>query len=147
MKLIRYTNPEGALSTRRFGSMFSDLFTDFFENALSANPTDNTWPRVDVEETGENYLIKAEIPGISKENINIEINNNMLSISGEKKEEKEVNEKNIYRKETFSGSFCRSFSLPENVNTDNIDAKFENGMLTLSIPKEENRKTRKIEIR
>ena len=104
-------------------------------------------PRVDVSETDKHFLIKAEVPGIKREDVKISIEDNILTISGERKEEKEEQGSKYYRSECCYGSFSRSFSLPQNVDEDKIEANFKDGMLTLQIPKKEAAKTKKIEVK
>ena len=95
-------------------------------------------PRIDVYEDEKNVYIEADIPGVKKEDIKLEIKEDNLTICGERKKE-EVENKNYYRSERFFGSFCRSFSLPDTLDKARVDAKFENGTLQVSIPKVENK--------
>lgn len=147
MSLIRkYEGSDRNLLSRHYGGLFGDLFADFFENAFAPMYTE-VWPRVDIEETDDAYIIKAEMPGLKKEDVSIEIRNNVLSISGEKKEVREEKSKNVHRRESFTGSFCRNFSLPDQVSVEKVDAEFKDGVLRLTIPKSEEKKPRKITIR
>ncbi|HOW52201.1 MAG TPA: Hsp20/alpha crystallin family protein [bacterium] len=142
----RYEHPERSLASRQYGGLFGDLFSDLFDNALGYAVSEG-WPKVDIEETDEAYLIKAELPGMSKDQVNIEIRNNVLSLSGEKKETREEKSKNVHRRESYIGSFCRNFSLPDQVATEKVDAEFKDGILRLTIPKSEEKKPRRITIR
>ncbi len=142
----RYEHPERNLMSRQYGGLFGDLFSDLFDNALGYAVSEG-WPKVDIEETDDAYLIKAELPGMSKEQVNIEIRNNVLSISGEKKETREEKSKNVHRRESYVGGFCRNFSLPDQVATEKVDAEFRDGILRLTIPKSEEKKPRRITIR
>jgi len=144
MKIVRYASNPRELAAHNFGSLFGDLFSDFFERKAASE--EGFWPRVDIEESAEAYTIKAELPGVEKEELNIEVNNNVLTLSGEKREEKNGEGITIHRKELFAGSFQRSFSLPEQVDTDAISANFRNGVVAITIPKSEKRKVKKIEI-
>lgn len=92
-------------------------------------------PRVDISETDKEFIIKAEIPEVKKEDVKVAVENGVLSICGERKQEKEEKGKKFHRIERFYGSFTRSFSLPENVDATKIDASFKDGMLTLVLPK------------
>jgi HSP20 family protein len=103
-----------------------------------------TWPRLegwqvapamDMVEKEEAFEITAELPGLDKKNVEIKLSNGNLTIKGEKKEEKEEREKEYYLSERRYGSFQRMFRVPEGVDTDNIDASFKNGMLTVTLPK------------
>jgi len=96
----------------------------------------NDWyPPVDIYETEENIVLKAELPGVSPESVTVEVNDNTLSLKGERKFEKNLKEENYYRMERFCGSFQRAFSLPYPVDRNNIKARFEDGVLKITIPK------------
>ena len=92
-------------------------------------------PKVDIVETDKEYLIKAELPEVNKEDVKVSIENGELRLSGERKQEKEETGKKFHRIERYHGSFMRSFSLPDNVDAENIKASFKDGMLNLSLPK------------
>jgi HSP20 family protein len=104
---------------------------------------------VDISETKESYLIKAEIPGIIKDDITINIDNNELILKIEKKQEKSEEDETFYLREIKYGTLQRKFKLPTNSNSENIEAEFENGILKITIPKKETeeKKTKKIEIK
>jgi HSP20 family protein len=123
-----------------------DRFFSNFENELFNN--DTTWrPAVDVNETKDAYLLNAELPGMTKEDIKISFDNNLLTLAGEKKLEHEENKENYFRVERAYGKFERSFRLPEGVNADQIKANYKNGVLSLEIPKSEKVKPKEIEIK
>lgn len=103
-------------------------------------------PRVDVVEQDGGYELVADLPGLKKEDIKIEIENNMLTLRGEKKIEGEKKDKNYRVCERYYGEFVRTFALPENVNTDGIVAEFKDGVLKLEIPKTEKPKPKQIEV-
>ncbi len=105
------------------------------------------FPIVDIYEDGENIILKAELPGVKKEDISVNITGDTITISGKKEEEKEVKEKNYYRKERKSGSFTRSFTLPCEIDKENVKATFKNGILEIVLPKVEKEKTKQIEIK
>jgi HSP20 family protein len=94
-------------------------------------------PRVDISESDGTYLIKADIPGVAKDAIKITMDNGMLTIQGERKQEKEEENKRFHRIERFYGSFTRSFSLPEDADPSAIKAAAEDGQLTVTIPRKE----------
>ena len=94
-------------------------------------------PKVDVVETEKAFELFVEVPGMNKEDFNLEVNDNYLTISGERKFSSEKNEKNFHSIETRYGSFSRSFTLPDSVSSDKINAKYNNGILELTIPKDE----------
>jgi HSP20 family protein len=106
-------------------------------------------PSVNTREGEYAYHIEADLPGVKKEDIHVDIKENVLTISGERKTKNEVEEKDYYKKESFYGSFGRSFTLPENVDIENIDASCEDGVLEVVIPKlkEEAKERRKITIK
>ncbi|MFP3981594.1 MAG: Hsp20/alpha crystallin family protein [Desulfobacterales bacterium] len=104
-------------------------------------------PMVDTYEKDDHIVIKAELPGVKKDDISIDVNNNVLSIKGERKDEEKVDEENYYRQERFYGKFQRAFTLPDNVDTDNIEANYNEGVLEVKVPKTEESKTRKIEVK
>lgn len=119
-----------------------------FRGGRDLNTTGADWaPRADITETDDAFSITAEVPGIKRDNVKINIEDHVLSIHGENKQEKEEKGKKFHRIERFYGSFNRSFSLPENVNEDKIDAIFKDGVLTLTIPKTEVKKPKAIEIK
>ena len=105
-------------------------------------------PSVDIYRDKGDMVLKAEIPGMKKEDLNISITDDTVSISGEKKKEERVEKKDYYRYERSSGSFCRSFRLPKGVLADKAAAKFEDGVLEIRIPvSEEAKKEKKITIK
>jgi len=103
-------------------------------------------PSVDIFEEKGQMVIKAEMPGTSKEDVNVSITENTMTISGEKKQEEKVEKKNFYRVERSYGSFRRSFRLPENVNGDQAKASFKDGVLEIRLPKTKEGKQKKITI-
>ncbi len=126
------------------------LFNDFFggREGESDELTLSTWlPSVDVIENDDAFVIEAELPGMTKDDIKISIANDVLSIRGEKKIEKEDKKKSYYRMERSYGSFSRTFPLPGNVKTDKIDAEFKNGVLIVTVPKSEEAKPKQIDVK
>jgi HSP20 family protein len=114
-----------------------------YEGILSGN-----WvPAVDISETKDAYIIKGELPGVEKEDVDISIDNNLLSIRGEKKYEKTVDEDQTHRNECVYGAFERSFSLPKQVDINNVEAVFKNGILKLTVPKAEEAKPKQIQVK
>ncbi|MCY3552644.1 MAG: Hsp20/alpha crystallin family protein [Candidatus Poribacteria bacterium] len=124
------------------GRVFGDLL------GSSENETDNTaWmPTADICETENGFEIRAELPGVSEDDINISVTDNLLTIKGEKRQEEESEGKSYHRVERRYGSFQRSFTLPRHVETDGIKAGFTDGVLTLEIPKVEVTKPTEIPI-
>jgi HSP20 family protein len=102
---------------------------------------------MDISETESEYKIEVELPSINQQDIEVKIDNNILTVKGKREEEKEEKERTYYTRERYYGSFQRSVSLPNNVNPDDIQAKFENGILHIRIPKKAQDNVRKIEIK
>ena len=103
-------------------------------------------PFVDIYEDGDDLVVKAELPGMSKEDINVSLSDDVVTISGEKKREKKIEKKNYYRLESCAGSFRRSFKLPADVQTEKAKAKFKAGILEMRIPKTEEAKRKEIRV-
>ena len=104
-------------------------------------------PRVDIYENKDNLVIEAELPGMKPENVDISIENNVLTIQGKREFEKKDEGDNFHRVERHYGSFTRSFTLPPTVNSEDASANFENGVLNLTLAKREEAKPRRIEIK
>lgn len=101
-------------------------------------------PRVDIAETDKEFVIKAEIPEVQKEDVKVTVDSGVLTIRGERKKEKD---KKFHRIERYYGSFVRSFTLPDNIDESKIEATFKDGMLNLQIPKTEETKPKAIEVK
>lgn len=104
-------------------------------------------PRVDIAETDGAFLIKAEIPEVPKDAVKVTVDNGVLTIRGERKQEKEEKGKKFHKIERFFGTFVRSFSLPDNADAGKIEANFKDGMLSLQIPKTVASKPKQIEVK
>ena len=110
--------------------------------------TTGDWsPRVDISETDNEFVVKAEIPEVKKEDVKVSVDNGVLTIQGERKQEKEEKGKKFHRVERFYGSFVRSFTLPDNVDETKVKATFKDGMLNLQIPKTAETKPKAIEVK
>lgn len=106
-----------------------------------------TWaPAVDIHETENELVLKADLPGIDEKDLDIRIENNTLTVRGERKFEKQVNEDNYLRVERSYGSFSRSFSLPNTINTEAIHAEYKNGVLTVQMPKRAESKPKQVKV-
>ena len=122
------------------------LFNDAFERG-SEESNLTTWaPAVDINENEHELVVKADLPGIDAKDLDIRVENNVLTIRGERKFEKKVNEENYLRVERSYGSFSRSFSLANTVKAEGIKADYQNGVLTLNIPKREEAKPKQIKV-
>ena len=105
-------------------------------------------PTVDIEENDDNFKVTADLPGVSKDDIDVRLDNGVLSISGEKHVDKETGKgTKQHRTERFRGSFSRSFSLPSSIDADKVNADYKDGVLTLAIPKVESKKPKSIDIK
>jgi HSP20 family protein len=110
--------------------------------------TTGDWsPRVDISETDNEFVVKAEIPEVKKEDVKVSVDNGVLTIQGERKQEKEEKGKKFHRVERYYGSFVRSFTLPDNVDETKVKATFKDGMLSLQIPKTAETKPKAIEVK
>ncbi len=108
---------------------------------LSGNGGKSEWaPSADISETEKEYMIRASLPAVKKEDVKVTVDEGMITIKGERKQEKEDKSEKYHRVESFYGSFERSFSLPENVNADAISCESKDGVLTVHIPKTEPKK-------
>ena len=124
-----------------------DLFHSFFEPWEMPGMRQNRWPAIDIAETDDAFQIKAEVPGCKAEDIDISVHGNVLTISGEKKEEEKEKEKGYYHVERSYGSFRRDFNLSSDVDAEKIDAACKDGVLSIKLPKTEKTKPVKIKVK
>jgi len=133
-----------------FASLREEM-QDLFSQVLGENgescPVDRLLPEVDVSESEQAVEVRMDLPGVKSEEINVEVSNNLLTVSGERKEEKEEKGKTFYRIERRTGSFSRSVMLPCSVQENKVDAKYQNGVLSISLPKTEEAKAHKIKVK
>jgi HSP20 family protein len=122
------------------------LFSDVFERKGEESSLTARAPSVDIYETEHELVVKADLPEVDPKDLDIRVESNILTIRGERKFEKNVNEENYLRVERAYGSFARSFSLANTVNSEAIKADYQNGVLTLSIPKREEAKPKHIKV-
>jgi HSP20 family protein len=122
------------------------LFSDFFGRAMQEQNLTTWAPAVDIYEGQNELVVKADLPDVKPEELAIRVENNILTIRGERKFEKKADEKNYLRVERAYGSFARSFSLANTVNTEAIKADYKDGVLTLNIPKREEAKAKQIKV-
>lgn len=126
------------------------LFGTFFDTpttAVSGNGVRRWMPAMDLVETDEHFVLRADLPGMAEEDVSIEVQDRTLTVSGERKAEHEDKGEGYYRLERASGSFARSLTLPEGVDADAITAAFDRGVLEVRIPKPEEVKPRRVEIK
>lgn len=141
MSFITYRKPQ----TDVFSTRFNDIMDELFSNVQTTR--DSFIPSIDISETDTVFEILAQVPGINKEDIKISLENNRLTISGERKLEKEESGKKYHRVETQYGSFKRSLQLPDSIDSESIKATYENGILAITISKKEEEAKRQIEIK
>ncbi len=122
------------------------LFGDVFERAGEESSLTAWAPSVDIYETEHELVVKADLPEVDPKDLDIRVENNILTIRGERKFEKKVSEENYLRVERSYGSFARSFTLANTVNSEAIKADYQNGVLTLGIPKKEEAKPKQIKV-
>ena len=136
---------------RELGSLQNEmnrLFNTVFDTPAPGNSgTMRRWmPAMDLVESGDHFVLRADLPGLGQDDVKIELEDGTLTISGERKAEHEANEEGYYRVERAFGSFSRSLTLPKGVDADGVTASFDRGVLEVRIPKPEERKPRRIEI-
>ena len=147
MALIRW-DPSGELSSLQ--SEVNRLFNAFFDVPASggANGTGlRRWvPAMDLAETDDHFVLRADLPGLSQDDVNIELEDRVLTVSGERQAEHDDRGEGYYRVERAFGSFSRSLTLPEGIDPEGVEASFDRGVLEVRIPKPEERKPRKVAI-
>jgi HSP20 family protein len=147
MAIIRW---EPAREMHSLQSEMNRLFNNFFEPTTGGNGGNvafRRWsPAMDLVETDDHYVLKADLPGVSEGDVKIELEDNVLTVSGERKSSDEDSKQGYYRVERSYGAFSRTLTLPEGVDAGSIDATFDRGVLEVKIPKPEQRKPRKVEI-
>jgi HSP20 family protein len=149
MTLIKVNRQAKADHRSRFLPMFDEAFNDFFGGSLMNHSFHSKGAAVNIKEDEKNYHLEFAVPGFSKEEFRIKLENQMLTVSGEKKSESNEDVKDYTRREFSFASFERSFNLPESVNSEDISAEYVNGILNVHIPKkaEEKAESRSIEIK
>jgi HSP20 family protein len=145
MQLTSWRKRHGGELTR-----FRRDIYDLMDRFLSGTPFsefDSEWsPLVDVSETNNAINVRVELPGLDKNDINVDVSGDMLSIKGKKKEEEEKKDKGYYMRESYFGSFQRNIKLPADIQSDKVEAKFKDGILNIKLPKSEEKKAKKIQI-
>jgi HSP20 family protein len=143
MELVRWEPFTGFGNIR---SVFNDLFDDNVGRAWAQPSTSKWYPAVDVLESKDSYLIRAELPGMKREDIKVEVKDGTLVLSGERTSEKPAEGVEYRHVERVNAKFWRSFSLPETVKHDGIEATYKDGLLEIRVPKAEEAKPRQIEV-
>jgi HSP20 family protein len=141
---MRTMTPFRGVSTLQ--DQINRLFTDAFERTEGESNLTAWAPAVDINENEHELVVKADLPGIDPKELDIRVENNVLTIRGERKFEKKVDQDNYLRVERTYGSFSRSFALANTVNPEGIKADYQNGVLTLAVPKREEAKPKQIKV-
>jgi HSP20 family protein len=146
MAIVRWEPFRELLSSQdRFNQLFNQTFSQAFGEGQELGS--RTWaPAVDIYEDDQHLVIKAELPGVDPKDVEVRVENHTLFLKGERKFEKETKEGNYHRVERSYGSFSRTFSLPSTVNTENAQAEYKDGLLTLKLAKREEAKPKTIKI-
>jgi HSP20 family protein len=148
MALIRW-EPIAELNTIQ--TEMNRLFNSFFDQSASTGrggvPGRRWIPAMDLVETGDHYVLRADLPGLTDRDVNVELQDNVLTISGERKAEDTVEQEGYYRLERAFGGFSRSLTLPDGVEADAVQAHFDRGVLEIRIPKPEQKKSRQVQIK
>jgi HSP20 family protein len=146
MNLVRW-NPSGEMTAmqNRINRMFNAPYWP--AGRMDDDTTMGRWnPAVDLYEKDDHFVIKAELPGVDKKNIAIDLKDRVLTLSGERSYENEVKDENYYRRERSYGKFQRAFTLPADVDSDKIKAEFKDGLLQIEVPKPERQKPKQVTI-
>ena len=144
MSTIARLEPFRGITTLQ--NQFNRLFNESFRNSGEESSLTTWAPAVDIYETPNELVVKADLPDVNEKDIDVRVENNLLTIRGERKFEKSVSEENFLRVERTYGSFSRSFSLPSTLNADAIGAEYKNGVLTVRLPKREEAKPRQVKV-
>ncbi len=146
MQLIKW-NPARDLFSLRHN--MNGLFDDFFYPSRRTAENDGLWnwnPAVDIYEEADNIVVKAEIPGMDRDQITVDVKDRVLTLKGERSEDKEVNEERYFKRERTYGRFERAFTLPADVKTEEIKAEYKDGVLKVLVPKPEVQKPKQITV-
>ena len=144
MRIVTRWEPRRGLTTLQ--DQINRLFSDSFDRTGEEGSLTAWAPAVDIYETEHELVVKADLPDIDPKDLDIRVENNILTIRGERKFEKQVNEDKYLRVERSYGSFARSFTLANTVNAEAIKADYQNGVLTLTIPKREEAEPKQIKV-
>ena len=144
MELMKW-NPASEL--RSFNRLLTHFFDEPFNPLERRELVSDTWaPKVDIYDTKDAFIIKADLPGIDKNDIKVDVDGRLLTLRGERKIDTEEKDKSYYRHEMYYGAFERTFTLPEVVDPNLIKAEYKDGVLHLEVPKPEERKPKQITV-
>lgn len=152
-EMVRRTEPGGLIpwtpfrELERFRSTMDQALEDFFTTNIPELPLERGWlPAVDVEEREKEYIFSVEVPGMEKEDVHVEVQNQTLKVSGERKEEKDEKRKGYLRHEQSYGAFSRAFTLPDDASSEGLKATCKNGVLKIAVPRSEKAKGKTVPI-
>jgi HSP20 family protein len=147
MAIIRW---EPAAEVNTIQNEMNRLFNTFFDHPTQTGRSDGTsrrWlPPMDLVESADDYVLRADLPGLADGDVNVQLEDNVLTISGERKARRDQQQEGYHRLERAFGSFTRSLTLPDGVDPDGVDAEFDRGVLEIRIPKPEQKKPRSVQI-
>jgi HSP20 family protein len=147
MAIVRWQPFRDLLATEReFDRLFREAFSPLFGQREGEFSTRAWAPAVDIFETENSIVLKAELPGVDPKDVEVRVEDNTLYLKGERKFEKETKEENYHRIERSYGSFARSFVLPNSMDAEKVAAEYQDGLLTLTLPKREEAKPKTIKI-
>ncbi len=147
MAIVRWQPFRDLLATEReFDRLFREAFPPLFGQREGELSTRAWAPAVDIFETENSIVLKAELPGVDPKDVEVRVEDNTLYLKGERKFEKETKEENYHRIERSYGSFARSFVLPNSMDAEKVAAEYQDGLLTLTLPKREEAKPKTIKI-
>jgi len=144
MAMISRLDPFREMNTLQ--SNLNRIFQDYGRGSDELLTSGTFVPPVDIYEDDHNLVLKMEVPGVDEKDIQITLENNTLTVRGERKFEQDVKEENFHRIERRYGSFTRSFSLPNTVDSENVNAHYENGILSIQLPKRAEAKPKQIKV-
>jgi HSP20 family protein len=147
MNLNKYLNSELGVPLSSLRDHFNRIFDQSFPNRTSAESFGDWAPALDASEDKDKYVVSLELPGMKKEDINVTVHDGVLTVSGERKSNKDLTEGAVHRSERYYGKFSRSVSLPAAVSADKVGASYRDGILTVEIPKAEEAKPRQIDVK
>lgn len=148
MAIVPFTRRQrGSANITPFRDDFDEFVRRFFEPREMARWGLEKWPVMDISENDQEFIVKAEVPGCKAEDIDISIHGNILTVTGEKKQEKEENEEGLYHVERSYGTFRRDVSLASDVDPSKVEAKCKDGLLNIKLPKTETSKSSKIKVK
>lgn len=147
MAITRYSPIDSFMDSPTFPTRFSDMLDEFFNDALGVSPSNAFTPRADISEDDKAYHIDLVLPGLKKKDININVEGNRLTVSGERKFEEKKDTKKYHLVESGYGKFSRTFRLNDDVRDNGINARFEDGVLHIDLEKKEEKVAKQIEIK